>query len=200
LAVSVPDEMNPSGNNPGWTQKSWSAVARRTRVPLSFACAALYFWLARPTRVSILFGTLIVIPGLLVRAIASGHVKKNEELATSGPYAYTRNPLYLGSLILAFGFGLAARSGWVAALLITMFLALYLPVIRGEEAFLRERFPGYEAYAGRVPRLLPALRAFGNSQVRFSSELYWKHREYNALIGAAAMIALLIGKMHWLQK
>jgi protein-S-isoprenylcysteine O-methyltransferase Ste14 len=192
--------MNPNGIHTGSAKKSWAALARRTRVPLSFACALLYLWLARPTRASVLFGALLVIPGLLVRAIASGHVKKNEELATSGPYAYTRNPLYLGSLILAFGFGLASRSGWVVALLVTMFLAIYLPVIRGEEAFLRERFPGYEAYAGRVPRLLPALRAFGHSQVRFSRELYWKHREYNALIGTAAMIVLLIGKMHWLQK
>jgi protein-S-isoprenylcysteine O-methyltransferase Ste14 len=206
----MPDEMKtaevktgspekPAAHKPS-SYKSWSAVARRSRVPLGFACAVLYFWFARPTRVSLLIGTLTLIPGLLVRALASGHVKKNEELATSGPYAYSRNPLYLGSLILALGFMLAAQSWWVVAILLTMFLAIYLPVIRGEEAFLRERFPGYEAYAERVPRLLPTLRPFTDNQVKFSWDLYRKHREYNALIGAAAMTALLLLKMHWPRK
>ena len=80
---------------------SWSTVARHIRVPLGFVFAALYFWLAKPTVESILLGSVLVIPGLVLRALASGHVQKNEQLATSGPYAYTRNPLYLGSLILA---------------------------------------------------------------------------------------------------
>ncbi len=182
------------------SQKSWSRVARRIRVPLSFACAVLYFWLARPSGTSIFTGTLIIIPGLLVRALASGHVKKNEELATSGPYAYTRNPLYLGSLILAFGFVVAAQSWWVAGVLLAMFFAIYLPVIYGEESFLRQRFPDYEAYEDQVPRLLPKLRGFNRSDVKFSWDLYRKHREYNALIGAIAMIALLAAKMYWLSK
>jgi protein-S-isoprenylcysteine O-methyltransferase Ste14 len=180
------------------SQKSWSRVARRIRVPLSFACAVIYFWLAHPTAMSIFTGTLIIIPGIAVRALASGHVKKNEELATSGPFAYTRNPLYLGSLILALGFVLAARSWWIAGVLLTMFFAIYLPVIYGEESFLRQRFPDYEAYQDQVPRLLPKLRRFNRGDVKFSWDLYRKHREYNALIGAIAMIALLAAKMHWL--
>src|ERR1700757_3609659 len=114
---------------------NWPKIARRIRVPLGFALAALYLWLARPTLRSILIGGALVIPGLLVRALASGHVQKNEQLATSGPYAYTRNPLYLGSLILALGFAIAARSAWIAAAMLVMFLAIYLPVIRGEENF-----------------------------------------------------------------
>ena len=94
---------------------SWSAIARRIRVPLGFVFALLYFWLAKPTVKSILIGTALVIPGLLIRALASGQLQKNEQLATGGPYAYTRNPLYLGSLILAIGFALASRSWWIVA-------------------------------------------------------------------------------------
>ena len=95
------------------SKPTWAKIARRIRVPLSFAFAILYFWLAQPTVISMLVGGAIVIPGLLVRALASGHVQKNEQLATTGPYAYTRNPLYLGSLILALGFAFAARSWWM---------------------------------------------------------------------------------------
>ncbi|MCU1296575.1 MAG: putative protein-S-isoprenylcysteine methyltransferase-like protein [Acidobacteriaceae bacterium] len=149
---------------------------------------------------SIFTGTLVIIPGLAVRALASGHVKKNEELATTGPYAYTRNPLYLGSLMLAFGFVLAARSWWIAGVLLTMFFAIYLPVIYGEETFLRHRFSDYEAYENKVPRLLPKISAPNHADVKFSWDLYRKHREYNALIGAISMIALLAAKMHWLSK
>ncbi len=134
---------------------SWSAIARRVRVPLGFAFAILYFWLARPTAQSILLGAALVIPGLLIRAVASGQLQKNEQLATAGPYAYTRNPLYLGSLILSIGFALAARSWWIVGGIILLFFAIYLPVIRAEEEFLRERFPQFEDYARRVPRLFP---------------------------------------------
>jgi len=133
----------------------WSRVARRIRVPLGFAFAAFFLWIARPSWVSIAAGTAIAIPGILLRALASGHVKKDEELTTSGPYAYTRNPLYLGSLIMAVGFAIAARSLWVVALMLVMFFAIYLPVIRNEEEFLRQTFPGFNEYAQNVPRLLP---------------------------------------------
>ena len=119
----------------------WSRVARRIRVPLGFAFAVLYFWLARPSWRSLAFGAVLIIPGLVIRAQASGHVRKNEALAMSGPYAHTRNPLYLGSLLMGIGFALAARSWWVGMALIAMFFAIYVPVIRSEEAFLRERFP-----------------------------------------------------------
>src|SRR6202022_1672508 len=112
---------------------SWSAIARRIRVPLGFAFAVIYFWLARPTVHSILMGTGLIIPGLVIRALASGYVHKNELLTTGGPYAYTRNPLYLGSLILALGFALAARSWWIGAGIVLLFLAIDLPVIHDED-------------------------------------------------------------------
>jgi protein-S-isoprenylcysteine O-methyltransferase Ste14 len=174
---------------------SWSAIARRIRVPLGFAFALLYFWLARPTVKSILIGTALVIPGLLIRALASGQLQKNEQLATGGLYAYTRNPLYLGSLILATGFALASRSWWIVAGIILLFFAIYLPVIRGEEVLLRERFPQFEDYARQVPRFFPRLLPFEKNSGAFSWDLYWKHREYNAVLGAAVIVAILVVKM-----
>ena len=174
----------------------WSRVARRIRVPLGFAFAVLYFWLARPTWRSLGIGTVLIVPGLLIRALASGHVRKNETLATSGPYAYTRNPLYLGSLLIGIGFALAARNWWIGVVLVVMFFAIYLPVIRSEEAFLRERFPEFEEYAKSVPRVLPRLTpASSEAGGGFSMELYLKHREWNALLGAVAIIVVLIVKM-----
>src|SRR2546426_1907142 len=127
----------------------WSRIARRIRVPLGFVFALVYFWLARPSWRSIAVGAVLVVPGLLVRALASGHVRKNEALATSGPYAYTRNPLYLGSLLMGVGFAIAARSSWIGAALVVMLFAIYIPVIRDEEIFLRQKFPEFEEYAQR---------------------------------------------------
>src|SRR5437667_421974 len=120
---------------------SWNKVARRIRVPLGFLFAAVYLWLARPTTRSIVLGDCVALTGLVIRALASGHVQKNEQLAMTGPYAYTRNPLYLGSLIMACGFALASRSWIVAAIATVMLFGIYIPVIRSEEEFLRTRFP-----------------------------------------------------------
>jgi protein-S-isoprenylcysteine O-methyltransferase Ste14 len=174
----------------------WSQIARRIRVPLGFLFAVLYFWLARPSWRFMVLGTILIVPGLLIRALASGHVRKNELLATSGPYAYTRNPLYLGSLLIGLGFAVAARSWWVGVMLVVMFFAIYLPVIGDEEAFLGQKFPEFAEYARRVPRMFPRLkRASGEDGAGFSVELYRKHREYNALVGAVGMMAALILKM-----
>jgi protein-S-isoprenylcysteine O-methyltransferase Ste14 len=174
----------------------WSQIARRIRVPLGFLFAVLYFWLARPSWRSLIVGAIVVAPGLLIRALASGHVRKNESLATSGPYAYTRNPLYLGSLLMGLGFAVAARSWWVGVALVVMFFAIYVPVIRDEEAFLRRTFSEFEEYAQRVPRMFPRLtHAPGEASPGFSWDLYLKHREYNALLGVLAMMAGLVVKM-----
>lgn len=179
------------------TRISWTRIARRIRVPLGFVFTAIFLWLARPTPRSMLIGSALIIPGLAIRALASGHVKKNEELTTTGPYSYTRNPLYLGSLILTLGFAISARSWWIGAGLVLIFLGIYLPVIYGEEVFLRERFPEFAEYAQRVPRLLTGVRSFGSNAGAFSWDLYWKHREYNATLGAAALVAALVAKLFW---
>jgi protein-S-isoprenylcysteine O-methyltransferase Ste14 len=174
---------------------SWSSIARRIRVPLGFVFAVLYLWLAKPTVESLLIGAGLVIPGLAIRGLASGHLQKNEQLATGGPYAYTRNPLYLGSLILSVGFALAARSWWIVGGIVLLFFVIYLPVIRSEENFLRERFPQFDEYAREVPSLLPRVSRFGKRSGSFSWDLYWKHREYNATLGAVAIMAALLAKL-----
>ncbi len=125
-------------------------------------------------------------------------MKKNAELTITGPYAWTRNPLYLGSMLLAFGFAAGARSLLLTVLLGVLFAIIYLPVIRGEEQFLRAHFAGFDAYARQVPRLLPwrgrALPPSASSG-RFDAGLYRKHREYNAAIGAAALYLALIVRL-----
>ncbi len=176
---------------------NWAQVARRIRVPVGFLFAAFFIWAASPLVWSLTAGAVIAAVGLLIRAVASGHVTKNEALTTTGPYAYVRNPLYLGSLVTAAGFALAARSPWIAATMIAIFVVLYLPVIRSEEEFLRSRFPEFDDYARNVPRLLPRGTPYQKSGGSFSWSLYRKHREYNAIIGAVLMIAALAAKLVW---
>src|SRR5438270_4052760 len=148
---------------------SWSKIARRIRVPMGFLFAALYVWLAQPTWRSIISGSILGVIGLAIRAVASGHVRKNEQLTTTGPYAYTRNPLYLGSLVLACGFTLASRSWIIAVLATAMLIGIYIPVIRSEEDFLRTHFPDFDHYCHNVPRLLPRVRAHRGSAGSFSA-------------------------------
>jgi protein-S-isoprenylcysteine O-methyltransferase Ste14 len=180
-------------------QSTWSRIARRIRVPLGFVFAAVYLWLAHPSPITLAGGSILVAAGLGVRAIASGQLRKNEELAITGPYSYTRNPLYLGSILIAIGFAVAAQSIWIWVLLLIFFVLIYIPVIRSEETFLRSAFPDFESYARRVPRLVP--RWSGESLTAdFSRELYLKHREYNALIGAVLMMVALTVKMLMMNK
>jgi len=176
---------------------SWQEIARRGRVRVGCLFAAAYIWLAHPTLRSIVAGGCVSLIGLLIRALASGHVRKNEQLTTSGPYAYTRNPLYFGSLVLAGGFAVASRSWWVALIAAVMFFAIYFPVIRSEEAFLQAQFPEFAEYARQVPRLFPRLGPYQSSSNSFSWHLYWKHREYNAALGSAFMIAAMAVKAVW---
>jgi protein-S-isoprenylcysteine O-methyltransferase Ste14 len=177
---------------PAWT---WSRIARRIRVPLGFLFAAFYLWRARPTWLSILIGVVIACFGLIIRALASGQVKKDRELTTTGPYAYVRNPLYLGSILLGIGFALAARDAWVFVFLVVYFALIYVPVIQGEQTYLRSQFAGYAEYTLRVPSLVPRTLWFGGVTNGFSRELYFRHREYNSLLGAAAMVVVLIAKI-----
>jgi len=175
----------------------WQKIARRIRVPLGFIFAGVFLWLARPTWQTMLASLLLVAPGVWLRAYAAGYVRKNAELTRTGPYGYTRNPLYLGSMMIAFGFAAAAGSWVILVTLAVLFAVIYLPTIRSEEAYLREHFAGFDEYAWRVPRLLPRLTAAAfpaeenASGGKFSWEQWRHHREYNALMGAGAIYVAL---------
>lgn len=183
-------------------QQQWGRIARRIRVPMGFLFAAVFLWriyYVPPTYLSLALSLLLVVPGALLRAYASGYVRKNAELATTGPYAYTRNPLYLGSMLMAFGFAAASRSLLIVILLAVLFTLIYLPTILSEEAFLRATFPDFEAYTHRVPRLFPRLTPVASdtsvSAGGFSTQLYRQHREYNAALGAISIYAALLGRI-----
>ena len=199
--MSQPDstpEQNPAMD---WIAR-WQRVARRIRVPLGFLAAALYLfelWRRAPQTAAVAWSLALVLPGLWLRGYAAGYVKKNRELTQTGPYAYTRNPLYLGSMLMAAGFAVALRSWPVALVLAVGFLVIYVPVIASEERFLRATFADFDAYCRQVPRLIPRLTAArapdgkaASAGGSFSLELYRRHREYNALIGAALLYLCLL--------
>src|SRR4029077_8671711 len=125
---------------------------------LGFVCGALFLFFARPTGWTLMVGGAVALPGLALRAWASGHLSKNEALAVTGPYAYTRNPLYLGSFLMGLGFTIAAGQAWLVIIFIVMIVGIYLPVMRVESATLATLFgKKFERYAKEVPLLFPRL-------------------------------------------
>ena len=128
---------DPTSSKPAVT---WSRIARRIRVPLGFLFAVFYIWRAKPSWRSLAIGLALAAFGLMIRAFASGQVKKDRELTTTGPYAYVRNPLYLGSILLGVGFVVAARDVWIGLILLVYFVVIYVPVIRAEQSYLGANF------------------------------------------------------------
>lgn len=178
---------------------SFPRIASLLRVPAGFLLALAYLWFAHPSWASIGLGSVFILLGLGLRAAAAGYIRKNTQLATSGPYAYTRNPLYAGSIIMAAGFIIAGQNLWIGLGVAAMFIVIYVPVMLAEESYLRTTFPEYADYATQVPRFIPRFSpyrgAVSQSGPQFSRELYIRYREYNALIGAALMLAALILKL-----
>jgi protein-S-isoprenylcysteine O-methyltransferase Ste14 len=175
---------------------------QRWRVPLGFVCAALFILLARPLPTTLVVGGALSLVGVTLRAWAAGHIRKNDALATSGPYAYTRNPLYLGSFILGLGFTIAAGRWVLDILFVALFLGIYFPVMRVESATLAELFgESYQRYAGEVPMFLPRplpYRYQSASSAGFDASLYMRYREYRAALGLLIAWGVLVFKSYYL--
>jgi protein-S-isoprenylcysteine O-methyltransferase Ste14 len=176
----------------------WTDSVVRWRVPVGYPVALLCFWLARPTPRTLAVGAAISLLGLLVRAFAAGHLRKNSQLTVSGPYAHVRNPLYVGSMLLAIGFAVGARSWIVAALLLGYFGFFYTLTVRREECSLAALYgAAFDEYAARVPALFPRLLPAHTSPQSFSWSQYAKNREYRAAIGMALIMLVLWVLMRW---
>lgn len=173
--------------------KPYADRVAKLRVPFGFVLVVAFAWFARPTLASLAAALPVSLAGLALRAWAAGHLEKNRDLARGGPYAYVRNPLYIGTLLVAAGLVVAARQWILAFLFAAVFLLIYLPVIQLEEQHLRNLFPDFDDYASRVPALRPTLRPLPSSQP-FRPSLYVYNREYQALLGFAAGAALLCVK------
>ena len=157
----------------------------RWRVPLGFAFGLLALWLADPTRQSILAGAVVALIGEAIRIWAAGHLEKSREVTASGPYAWTRHPLYFGSTLIGIGLAIGAASIAVALLVLGYLAVTLTAAIRTEEAHLTEKFGA--AY--------PEYRAGRHSVKRsFSLERALRNREYRAAIGVVVVLAVLAGK------
>ncbi|MDX6694980.1 MAG: hypothetical protein QOF02_2583 [Blastocatellia bacterium] len=176
---------------------------QRWRVPLGFVCGALFIVFARPRPLTLAIGGGVALLGLALRAWSAGHIRKNAQLATSGPYAYTRNPLYLGSFLLGVGFTIASGQPLLGLLFAALFLGIYLPVMRVEAATLAELFAeDYALYAEAVPLFLPRLTPYRDSKTRdtrFDASLYLRYREYRAGLGLLIAWGLLALKAFFIR-
>jgi protein-S-isoprenylcysteine O-methyltransferase Ste14 len=176
--------------------KEFRTFVARWRVPMGFALGIAYLIFAQPTVRLLVTGAPMALWGLGIRAYAAGYLEKNRSLAMSGPYAYTRNPLYLGSLLIGLGFCIAGGSALLAVIFVCFFVFVYGPVMRREEAGLRDLYgPKYQAYAAKVPLLFPYRKSGEGSGERFQWQRYRRNREYEAALGYLAGILFLALKI-----
>lgn len=176
--------------------KPYADAVAKLRVPGGFILVAAFLRLSAPSPFSLAIGLPVSILGLALRAWAAGHLEKNTTLADGGPYAYVRNPLYIGTLTTAAGLVIASRRWELGVLFAIVFLLIYLPVVELEEQHLRTLFPEYASYAQRVPKLLPRFSAAPPKQFRWS--VYRKNQEYQALLGFLAGAAVLVWKAYFI--
>ena len=172
---------------------------QRIRVPLGFIFAIVFIAFARPSVVTLAVGTGVAVIGLLIRAWASGHIRKARELAISGPYAYTRNPLYVGSFLMGVGFTVAGGVWWLALLFSGLYIGIYLPVMLVEMDDIRTIFGDeFDEYARNVPMLIPRVTVWRKTGTKFDFQLYLQYREYRAALGVFLAIGVLAAKAYFL--
>ena len=172
---------------------------QRIRVPLGFIFGVLFLYFAQLEARTAAIGVVLSLMGLWIRAWAAGHIRKNQELAVAGPYAYTRNPLYLGSMLMGLGLSIGGGQWWFPVAFLVLFLGIYIPVMRIESEDLVDIFGDrFREYAKNVPLLVPRPSPWGGSDEKFDAGLYMKHREYQALIGVVAgWVFLLMKSLIW---
>ena len=167
----------------------------RYRVPAGWIAGAIVFAFARPVAASLLLGLPLAVAGEALRVWASGHIEKMKALATGGPYAHSRNPLYLGSLLIALAVGIASASPAAVAAVALYFLAFYPSVMREEARFLAERFgEAYAAWAGTVPLFWPRLTPGGPRGSRFLWARVGTNREWRTVLALPVVAALLYAR------
>ncbi len=177
--------------------RDWREQIARLRVPFGYVIGVVYLVFSRPTFASVAIGFVPAGLGMLIRGWASGHLQKGEALATSGPYACTRNPLYLGSLFLVIALAIMGRTWWLALVLLAAFFFFYLPAITAEAKWLEKTFgASYREYAARVPLFLPRQASLGSSDVGFRWDLYRRNREARAFVGFVLAILVMFAKAY----
>lgn len=174
----------------------FSAFVARWRVPFGFALGIAYLIFAQPTVPLLVAGSIVAFMGLGIRAYAAGHLVKDQNLAMSGPYQYTRNPLYLGSLLIGIGLVLAGAQWVLGVVFVLFFLIVYVPVMHREERKLREHFGRkFEEYAAAVPLFIPWGKLHRLSNEKFGWKRYRRNREYEAFLGYCVGVIFLIAKI-----
>lgn len=176
--------------------KDFSAFVTRWRVPFGFALGIAYLVFAQPTVPLLVAGSVVALLGLGIRAYSAGHLEKDRNLAMGGPYAYTRNPLYLGSLLIGIGLVLAGAQWVLGVVFVLFFLFVYVPVMRREERNLRARFGRkFDEYAAAVPLFLPCRKPLKLSSEKFEWRRYRRNREYEAAMGYLGGVLFLVVKI-----
>jgi protein-S-isoprenylcysteine O-methyltransferase Ste14 len=176
--------------------KDFSAFVAHWRVPFGFALGIAYVVFAQPTVPLLIAGSIVALVGLGVRAYAAGHLEKDQNLATGGPYAYTRNPLYLGSLLIGIGLVLAGAQWVLGVVFVIFFLVVYGPVMRREEKRLRQHFGGkFDEYSAAVPLFFPHGKSLKISPTKFEWNRYRRNREYEAALGYLVGVVFLVVKI-----
>jgi len=172
-------------------------VPSRYRVPAGWAVGVLVVALARPAPASLLLGLPLAVLGEAIRIWASGHIEKTRRLATGGPYAHSRNPLYVGSLLMAFGAAIACASSWVVLAVAVYFLAFYPSVMAEEAAFLAKKFPEeHAAWAAAVPLFWPRPTPGGPRSSCFERARVRMNREWRTAAALPLLAALLLALPH----
>jgi len=172
-------------------------MLNRWRVRAGLPSVLLTIFLAKPNYYSLLSGLGFYLLGMLLRAWSSGHLKKEVELTTSGPYRYTRNPLYLGNILMGLGVVAAARSWWVLIVIALYFLVFYPAIILREREKMCELYPEqYQDFSTQVPLLLPTLKSYSQAPPRvFSWSFYKRNKEFRAIYASLIFWGLMILKI-----